>query len=97
MNTQVQLRLGLAELARAIFLAFGSTLQEVNEYGDLTFDEHGHVPRHDARRQVQGWLGRRGTDALTEIPEPPEIYMQAATALYWQRRPQASSTGRRQP
>lgn len=97
MNTQVQLRLGLSELARAIFLAFeGDTLREVNEYGDLTFD-HGHATRPDARMRVQDWLGRKGTDALTVSDEPPEIYLRAARALYWQRRPQASVTGQRQP
>ena len=94
MNTQVQLRLGLSDLARAIHLAFKEdTLRDVNEFGDLTFD-HRQVARRDARMRVQDWLGRKGTDALAESPEPPEIYMQAARALYWQRRPQSATPSR---
>jgi hypothetical protein len=90
----VQLR---SELARAIFLAFeGDQLREVNEFGDLTFDS-GRVARPDARMRVQDWLGRKGTEALIQSSEPPDIYMQAARALYWQRRPQASVTGQPKP
>jgi NAD(P)-dependent dehydrogenase (short-subunit alcohol dehydrogenase family) len=70
--------------------------QQANEFGDLTFDR-GRVARPDTRMRVQGWLGCKGTDALAESDEPPEIYMQAARALYWQRRPQASVSGRRSP
>ncbi|OLT09685.1 hypothetical protein BJF78_30130 [Pseudonocardia sp. CNS-139] len=95
MNTQVQLRLALPDLARALFLAFeGDTLREVSEFGDLTFDR-GQVARSDARMHVQRWLGRQGTDALARTAEPPPIYMQAARAMYWQRRAQPGSGGPR--
>jgi hypothetical protein len=90
MNTQVPLRLGLSDLARALYLAFeDDTLRDVNEFGDLTFD-HGQVAR-----PTHGCVCRTGSAAKAPTPWLRALNHRISTcrrrALYWQRRPQSAA------